>query len=266
MGRKPMSRRLILAALAGPPKRWKDLHIASGVPKATVSACLKKMRAEGEAEPMLIEDEIHWQLTAKGRLAATIEKAREVPATNQARKELEEWSRSRGFSVEIRELSPNAWRDLAETIMSRLNVDALRPKDLPPPQFKKNIESYTKQVKGVVAGLWPQMIHTFATEIATMLISVMIVRAFLPSPLNRKGRQKLQQFIDTITASWAEYLTKYTREMMIGNFNYLEALVVLDAATRAGKIAPEEWKGKPPDHVIRKLQELKLIEILDEKQ
>lgn len=260
-----MARKLILPALAGAPKRWKDVHMASGLARATVSVCLKKMRAEGEAEPVLIEDEIHWQLTAKGRFAAATEKALEIPATIRTSKELEEWSESRGFSVEIRELSPNAWWNLVETTMSWLKVDDLRPRDMPAAQFKKNIESYTKQVKGVVAGLWPQMIHTFTVEFATMLISVMIVRTFLSSPLNRKGRQKLQEFIDTITVPWTEYLRSYTKEMLTANFNYLEALVVLDEATRAGKIAAEEWKGKPVNDVIRKLQELKLIQVLGEK-
>lgn len=262
MGRKPVARWPVLQVLLTQPKTWKELHIETGLKKATLSSCLERMRHEGEVRPLLSGKRIQWDLTSKGRYAALTEQVKQTGYTDETRKQLSRWSESRGFVVEIRELQEDSWWNLVKETIKVFNLNRLRPMDLTEKQFMDNLRSYVNQVKPVVTAMWPSLLHMLTLELATMLIIVMVFRAFLPTPLTEKDRERLAKLIDLLVGPYVEAWGKLAGETLRANFNYLEALVVASKATEEGKMTVGEWQNKPFGDVIRLLEERKLLKVI----
>lgn len=80
MGRHVVANRPVLEALSTGAKRWKDLQLQTCLPKATLTNCLKRMLREGLVQPVLINNEIHWDITARGQDTARAEATKhEIP-------------------------------------------------------------------------------------------------------------------------------------------------------------------------------------------
>jgi len=264
--------RLILLELyrAKGALRWTELKSrlveAGEMSETTLFLKLKGLRDEGKGyvERRLINDQICWELTSKGAYAALKERMnRGALLPEEAKKELDAWSKSSGFTVEIKELHPEAWWNLVKLTAEGFGV-ARFLKSQTEEEFMTNLKSYTDQTKRVVTNLWPNMIHEISVSIASILASTLVLRAFLPSPVRTKDKKNLNELIDAVTEAFTKTWIATVKETVKLNFEYLEALVVLDKAIEEGKIAPST-RELPVNEVIKKLQELKLLKI-DMKQ
>ena len=255
MPRKPLGHIRVLPELLSGAKRWIMLLEATGLPRATLTNSLKRLRKMGLVEPVLVEDEVHWELTPQG-IAVALEEAGRKTESTDLKKAL--------FSVTIEELYPDAWSDLVIEAARINKMDTLRPKDLSEEDFKRNLRSYSDQIKTVVAGLWPSLIHNFVYATAYLLANLIVMRAFLPSPLDEKSRTILSRFMGNISKPVSTDIETQIRQILLGTFNYLEALVVLAKAAEEGEVNAEEWMKKPVNEVIRMLQQKGLLEVIEE--
>ena len=255
MPRKALSHMRVLPELLTEAKRWNVLLEATGLPRATLTNSLKRLRKMGLVEPVLVNDEVHWELTPQGIAVALEETGRKTESIHM-KKAL--------FSVTIEELYPDAWSDLI-TEVARINkMESFRPKDVSGEDFKRNVKSYSDQIKTVVAGLWPSLVHDFVHMTAYLLANLIVIRAFLPSPLDEKSRMVLSRFMANVSKPASADIERQIRELLLGTFNYLEALVVLAKAAEEGKVSAEEWMHKPANEVIRMLQQKGLLEVIQE--
>jgi hypothetical protein len=254
MPRKPRSDAPILSELLKGTKRWKALLQATGLSKATLTNSLRRLRKNGLVEPVLVDDEVHWQLSTEGQIIALegIGRGLEVQDLKRAT-----------FSVTVQELHSNAWWDLINQASKSMEIEKYRPKDQSREDFEKILKSYCNQIKPVVSGLWPDLVQNVVYMVGSLLATLIVISAFLPSPLDEKSRKALSHYMTGTARPISEMLERQIRETLLANFNYLEALVILDKAVGEGKVSAEEFEGKPPDEVIRMLQQKGLLEVIE---
>jgi len=222
----------------------------------TLSRCLKSLVDGG-----LVYRDVHsrrWTMSHFGRLSIKAEE--QVSKLGLKR----EFKQSALFLI-IKEAHPEAWWTLVERTVGEFGIDRYAEQlGLSKDEFMRNLKSYTEQTKNAFTGLWGGIVSDNVLDVGVLLALTQSMRAFYPSPLRREDMEKLSRFTNAIAESYAEYWIKYLRDILSLNVASLEVLAALDRAIRDGKLRPQDFEGKPLEEIIRKLQELKLLEVIKE--
>lgn len=222
----------------------------------TLSRCLKSLVDGG-----LVYRDVHsrrWTMSHFGRLSIKAEE--QVSKLGLKR----EFKQSALFLI-IKETHPEAWWTLVERTVGEFGIDRYAEQlGLSKDEFMRNLKSYTEQTKNAFTGLWSGIVSDSIFDVGVMLALSQSMRAFYPSPLRREDMEKLARFTDAIVESYAEYWIKYLKDMLSLNVESLEVLAALDRAIKDGKLRPQDFEGEPLEDIIRKLRELKLLEVIKE--
>lgn len=234
MPRKPERQRQILPELLKEPKRWKALLGATGVPKATLTNNLRRMRKQGIVEAVLVDDKVRWQLTPQGKVVA-LEQVGKKEELQRVKKDI--------YSVAVRELYPNAWWDLVERTAKNFQIDQYRPKDLSRAEFKRNLLSYSGQIKPALIELWPTLTNDYVETIARILSFIVVMRALLPSRLDNKTTEMVRDALSNMSKRMFIDLDKRTEYNLLATIYRVEGLARL--AELSEKVKVERSKQEP---------------------
>jgi hypothetical protein len=248
----------------GGAARWselkKELTDTGIMSEATLYLKLKdlKERKESLVQRLLLNDEIHWVLTTKGvHVALTTLASEGIRIPDETLKELQ--SRSKSFYLGVEH--DQFYSDTAQHFIN-YSAEKIEPEHIVQRQTKEEFEGTLKMYRNHLKDIAPYILPDLFLQTIILAGSISglsaLARAFLPTPLQEKNFEELNDFINSAVDAQAKIWIEKFKKSMLRYFMYLETFVVRERAIKEEKLPPTT-REMPPDELIQKLTELKLI-------